>query len=101
MNGRASAAVRCGSTFSSLCLCASVVHLFLEFLRPRPEVELEGPGALGLAMHLPIAVGDGVGGQPVLLGRLADAAVDDDMADMEALGTQLARHALGQRAKAE
>src|SRR6516162_3766139 len=72
-----------------------------EFLHPGPEVELQSPGALRLAVEMPVAAGDGVGREPAFLGILADAAIDDDVGDMDALWSQLARHALGERPEAE
>src|SRR5260370_37258671 len=72
-----------------------------EFLGPGPKIEFLGPGAFGLAMHLPIGLRDGSWRQACPLGALADAAVDHDMGDMDALWPQLARHALGQRSQAE
>src|SRR5258708_3681797 len=66
-----------------------------ELLDPGPELDLRGPGAARLAQHMKIGLGDGVGvehrvglvgglGAP----RAADAAVDDEMRDVNALGRE-------------
>src|SRR3990172_6844165 len=81
-----------------------------ELLRPRPEVELLRPGAARLQVELPIALGHLVGveqGVGAALGAQAgvalgvDLAVDDHMGDVDALGPELPRHALSQRAQPE
>src|SRR5580704_11322412 len=80
----------------------------LKLLHPRPQFQFPGPGAARLLQHVPVALRDGVGIEhgsgPV--GGLdtrgaADAAVDHEMRDMDALRRQFARHALRQAAQRE
>src|SRR5580658_2422558 len=80
-----------------------------EFLDPRPQLHLPGPGAAVLAVDMEIGGGDGVGVEERIVSRLspagvaglADAAVDDEMADMDVLGRKLAGEALREAAQAE
>src|SRR5262249_22835292 len=83
---------------------------WLELLHPGPEVELQRPGASRLPVNLPVGLGDGIRFQQRILRSLArqmsvalgpDLPIDDDVRDVDALGTQLARHRLSQRAQAE
>src|SRR4029078_7795437 len=81
---------------------------YLKLLDPRPQFQLPGPGAARLLQHVPVARGNGVGVEhrvrPVggfSARRTADAAVDDEMRDMNALRRQFARHALGQSTQRE
>src|SRR5580698_5120064 len=76
--------------------------VLLERFDPRPQLDLPGPGIARLAMELEIGFGDRVGIEqrvrPFLIGArivlLGDAAVDDEVADMDVLWMQLARQAL-------
>src|SRR5690348_8156829 len=73
-----------------------------ENLDPGAQLDLPGPGAAVLAVQLQIGLGDRIGIEhPVgaaLIGarvaRAADAAVDDDMPDMDVERLQFAREAL-------
>ena len=69
------------------------------------------PAVPWLAVDLPVAVGDMVGiedavaflelvhlGEGVADKRGVDGAVDDRVGDVDALGAEFARHALGRRA---
>src|SRR5581483_3448722 len=80
-------------------------------LRPRPQVQLEGPGVARLRVQVPVVVGDvlGIEDAVLLLARVGlgeaaadelgvDGAVDHDVGDVDVLRPQLARHALRQRA---
>src|SRR5262244_2136708 len=72
-----------------------------ELLHPGAELDLPGPGAARLAVNMEVGFGDGVGIEVVVgaaAGR-ADGAIDDEMRDVDVLGRELARHALGQPAK--
>src|SRR5512143_2667437 len=70
---------------------------FSEALDPGAKLHLPGPGAARLAMDMEIGIGDGVRIESRLAVRiLPDAAIDDEMGDMDVLGRQLARHALCQ-----
>src|SRR5215831_9091203 len=89
------------------------------FLREGPDLPLERPRVARLLVNLPISLGDsGRAHQPArieigerrlalaLLDAVAhpfriDPRIDDQMRDMDALGTELARRALGHRAQAE
>src|SRR3954470_24298463 len=88
------------------------------FLRSGTKIEFMGPAVAALLMGKPIrfgnrgGLGETVGGYLAGLnppGRLhapmngfaVDAGVDDEMDDVNVLGPELARHGLGQRAKAE
>src|SRR3954454_3225601 len=80
----------------------------LEALHPGPQFHLVGPGALRLPDHAEVRRSDGVGVKEArgLARRVSpalapDAAVDDDMGHMDALGMQLPRHALGEPAQRE
>src|SRR5262249_18485139 len=81
-------------------------------LHPRPQIHLVRPGALRLAVQLPIDLRDRLGIENAAtilerraLGKIAadefsiDGAVDHHVCDVDALGPQLPRHALGQRAQ--
>src|ERR1700758_2990461 len=83
-------------------------------LDPRPEIELVRPGAARLAMKEPVILGNGVGCEDAVLGLQGialgeivadelgvDGAVDDAVRDVNAEGSELARHALRQRAERE
>src|SRR5439155_18592337 len=78
----------------------------LEILDPRAEFDLPGPGAAVLAVEIEIALRDrrrlehSVGTARVAALPL-DAAVDDEMGDMNVLWRELARHALRQAAQSE
>src|ERR1700729_48777 len=79
-----------------------------EFLHPWPQFDFPGPGAAWLLQHAPIAGGDGIGIEhgirPVRgLGArgAANAAVYDEMRDVNPLRRQFARHALRQSAQRE
>src|ERR1700681_4526705 len=85
-----------------------VCLLLSELLDPRPQFQFPGPGATRLLQHVPVAQRNGVGIEHRIrpLGRLgarraADAAIDHEMRDVNALRRQLARHALGQAAQCE
>src|SRR6202046_1475166 len=89
------------------------------FFRERPDFALERPSVARLLINLPIGLGDGgrthqptgieVGERRFPLPRLdafayprgIDAGVDDQMSDMDALRTELARRALRHCAQAE
>src|ERR1700686_1686733 len=81
----------------------------LEILDPRPQLDLPGPGATRLAMQREIGLGDRVGVEQSVgtalvgarIGFFGDAAIDDDVADMDVLWLQLAGEALGQAAQRE
>src|SRR5712691_6156124 len=82
----------------------------LEILHPGPELDLPGPGAAVLAVDVEIGLRDrlrlehAVGAAPVgarIAARSLDAAIDDEMRDMDVLRRQLARHALGEAAQTE
>ncbi len=82
--------------------------LALELLHPRPQFHLPGPGAARLAQYVPVTQGNRIGVEHRVrpVGRLsarraADAAVDDEVRDMDALRRQFARHALRQPAQRE
>src|SRR5215468_4091396 len=79
-----------------------------ELFDPGPQLHFPGPGAARLLQHVPVAQRDGVGIEHGVrpVGGFgprcaADAAVDDEMRDMNALRRQLARHALRQSAERE
>src|SRR5690348_5934603 len=79
-----------------------------EALDPRALLHLPGPGAARLRGEGPVGFGDGVGvehrvGPVRRLGaaRIADAAVDDEVADAHALRRELARQALGEAPERE
>src|ERR1700719_157376 len=85
----------------------SFIDRLLELLDPGPQLDLPGPGAAVLAVDVQIALRDGLGGEhsviaarggPDIAARPRDAAVDDEMADMDVLGCELAGHALGEAA---
>ena len=84
-----------------------------ERLFVRPEIDLVRPGTVVLAMKMPVAVGDRLDVQKTVGAGLflaigharqqalaLDAAVDDDMRDVDALRTKLARHRLDQQPQA-
>src|SRR5260370_42496895 len=64
---------------------------FSEILDPGPKLDFPGPGAAVLAVQLQVGLGDRIGvEQPIgaaLVGariaRLPDAAIDDDVPDMD------------------
>src|SRR5262249_56451218 len=73
----------------------------LETLHPGPDFHLPRPRAARLVDEVEISRCDGVGIEQacrlirwLLAARALDAAVDDHMRDMDALGMQFARHAL-------
>src|SRR6188472_1738254 len=79
-----------------------------ELLDPGPHFHFPGPCAARLLQHVPVAQGNGIGIQHRVrpIGGLAargaaNAAVDDEMRDMNALRRQFARHALRQPAQRE
>src|SRR6266702_1552784 len=82
----------------------------LERFSPGTQVEFERPGAAVLMVQHPIGIGDGgdveeaVRATRILQFRpqaeqaiALDAAVDDDVPDMDSLRPEFARHALGER----
>ena len=81
-----------------------------ELLHPRPQLDLQAPGAARLGEHGHVGLGDGVGVEQAVGGAgvagaaalgVPDAAVDDEMRDVDALPLQLARHRLGEAAQRE
>ena len=81
-----------------------------ELLHPRPQLDLQAPGAARLLEHRHVGLGDGIRiEQAVGRGRVAGPAalgiphpaVDHEMRDVDALGLQLARHRLRQPAQRE
>ena len=80
----------------------------LEFLDPGPHGDLVRPGAAMLAGQGEHRLGDGVRVEQAVgrvrrlrPGGAADAAIHDDMDDVDAPRVQLARHALGEAAQRE
>src|SRR5258708_8693935 len=78
----------------------------LEILNPRAQLDLPGPGAAMLAVDVEIGLRNRRRLEhPVGTARIAaqplDAAVDDEMGDMDVLRCKLARHALRQAAQPE
>src|ERR1700730_2590460 len=76
----------------------------LEILHPRAQLDLPGPGAAMMAVNVEIGLRDRrrlehhVGTARIATQPL-DAAVDDEMGDMDVLRCKLARHALRQAAQ--
>src|SRR5580693_5296343 len=91
----------------TLSLCPPY-GLVSKLLHPWPQFHLPGPGAARLLQDAPIAFRDRVGIEHgvraigwVDAGRAADAAINDEMRDVNALRRQFARHALRQSAQRE
>src|SRR5262249_21945186 len=92
------------------CFVASLLAMtmVLKLLHPWPQFQLPGPGAARLLQHIPVAQGNSIGIEECIrpVGRIwprgaADAAVDDEMRDVDALRRQFARYALRQPAQRE
>src|SRR3954447_22049071 len=82
------------------------VVVMSKLLHPWPQFQLPGPGAARLLQYIPVAQGDRIGIEErvgpvgrIGPGRTADATIDHEMRDMNALRRQLARHALRQPAQ--
>src|SRR5260221_10677555 len=89
-------------------VCVASPSTWLKLLHPWPQFHFPGPGAARLLQHAPVTQGNGIGIEhrirPVgwLSARgAANAAVDDEMRDVNALRRQFARHALGKAAQRE
>src|SRR5215813_1327335 len=77
------------STVISVLMVSPFSLLLSEFFDPRPQLELPGPGAAWLLQYVPVAFRNGVGIEEGIRAivrlaahRAADAAVDDEMTDM-------------------
>src|SRR6185369_13405973 len=94
------------------CHQRSILRSLSPALDPRSQVELEGPGVAWLLVEIPVVLGDVIriedpvlvllrvpGREVVADERGVDRSVDDDVRDMDVLRAELARHALGERAK--
>src|SRR5262245_49870993 len=75
---------------------ANIAAAALELLHPRPHFDFPAPGTAMLHQGAPVDLGDGVGIEEAvgIVGRIrtlgaANAAVDHEMRDMEALRRQL------------
>src|ERR1051326_615801 len=92
-----------------MCSCPSRRTRRLERLHPRPELHFPCPGTAVLSMDVEVGPGDRIGLQEAVsatltrawIALLLDAAVYDEMRDVDVLGLQLTRHALSETAQAE
>src|SRR6266852_177743 len=94
--------------FSRVRFSRSSLERTLEFLDPRPDLDLPAPRAAVLLERRPVGLGDGVGVEQAV-GRVGrhrprsapDAAIDHELGNMDALGRKLAGHRLRQPAQSE
>src|SRR3954453_20995742 len=96
------------STAISVSTRHSSLFVVLELLDPRPQLHFPGPGAARLLQHIPVTQGNGIGIEHRIrpVGRLAtrcaaNAAIDNEMRDVDALRSQFACHALRKPAQRE
>src|SRR5439155_9237784 len=91
--------------FASLAMTIAVTlspqNIASKLLHPGPQLQLPAPGTARLLQNVPIALRDRIGIEHRIrlvrgLGtrRAADAAVDDEMRDMDAVRREFACHAL-------